>query len=69
MTESPADCRQAVLSGALGFWIFDILLKWILDLLQIEFWEGLGKLINVFMGLIFSFIPVLIAISIKNLNY
>jgi hypothetical protein len=69
MAQSPADWRQAVLIGALGFWLFDIFLKWILDLLQVEFWQGPGKIINVFMGLIFSFIPVLIAISIKNVNY
>jgi glucan phosphoethanolaminetransferase (alkaline phosphatase superfamily) len=65
---STPNWRELLLIGVLAFWLLESVVHWIMTLLSIDSWYGPGEAISTLLGVLFAFIPILIAVCIRQRN-
>ncbi len=63
---STSNWRELLLIGVLAFWLVESMVHWIMTILSIDAWFGPGRIVSGFVSVLFAFIPILIAICIRQ---
>lgn len=65
-SETTNNWRAIVLIIVLSFWLIESIIHWVMTLLSIDAWFGPGRIISGFVSVLFAFVPLLIAICIRE---